>query len=147
MPTSQHLAVRDAVAALLQAAPSLVNVRVFENRDYRLPAEQAVGIWVFRESSEPARGAIYGAPIDWATRLRVVVKARSTPQAATAEVAADTVATAAYAAVMANQQLGGLASDLEAGPITWLQEEAETNVAVCEMEFTAQHRTTSNTLE
>ena len=147
MPTSQHLAVRDAVAALLQGDPGLANVRVFENRDYRLPAEQAVGIWVFRETSEPARGAINGAPIDWTTRLRVVVKARSVPQAATAEVAADTVATTAYAAVMANQQLGGLSSDLEAGPLTWFQEETETNVAVCEMEFTVHHRTSSNTLE
>ena len=145
MATSQHLAVRDAVAALLQAAPALAGGRVFENRDYKLAADAASGVWVFRDDSIPARGPIMGSPIDWTTRVRVVVKARTTG-GVTAETAADALATEAYARVMAAPQLGGLASDLEAGQITWQQDEIETSVAMCELEFFVQHRTTSNLL-
>ena len=145
MATSQHLAVRDAVAALLQAAPALAGGRVFENRDYKLAADAASGVWVFRDDSTPARGPLMVSPIDWTTRVRVVVKAR-TSGGVSAETAADALATEAYARVMAQPQLGGLASDLEAGQIVWQQDEIETSVAMCELEFFVQHRTTSNLL-
>ena len=145
MANSQHLAVRDAVAALLQAAPALAGGRVFENRDYKLAADAASGVWVYRDDSTPARGPMMVSPIDWTTRVRVVVKARTTG-GVSAETAADTLATEAYARVMAAPQLGGLASDLEAGQITWQQDEIETSVAMCELEFFVQHRTTSNLL-
>lgn len=145
MATSQHLAVRDAIAALLQATPALAGGRVFVNRDYKLPADAASGVWVYRDDSTPARGPMMVSPIDWTTRVRVVVKSRSTG-GVTAETAADTLATDAYARVMAQPQLGGLASDLEAGQIVWQQDEIETSVAQCELEFLVQHRTTSNQL-
>ena len=145
MATSQHLAVRDAVAALLQAAPALAGGRVFENRDYKLAADAASGVWVFRDDSTPARGPLMVSPIDWTTRVRVVVKAR-TSGGVSAETAADALATEAYARVMAQPQLGSLASDLEAGQIVWQQDEIETSVAMCELEFFVQHRTTSNLL-
>ena len=54
MATSQHLAVRDAVASLLQAAPALAGGRVFENRDYKLATDAASGVWVYRDDSTPA---------------------------------------------------------------------------------------------
>ena len=145
MANSQHLAVRDAVAALLQAAPALAGGRVFENRDYKLAADAASGVWVFRDDSTPARGPLMVSPIDWTTRVRVVVKAR-TSGGVSAETAADALATEAYARVMAQPQLGSLASDLEAGQIVWQQDEIETSVAMCELEFFVQHRTTSNLL-
>lgn len=148
MANSQHLAVRDAVAALLQAAPALAGGRVFENRDYKLAADASSGVWVFRDDSTPARGPMMVSPIDWTTRVRVVVKARTVGgiTGTSAETAADTLATEAYARVMAAPQLGGLASDLEAGQILWQQDEIETSVAMCELEFFVQHRTTSNLL-
>ena len=145
MANSQHLAVRDAVAALLQAAPALAGGRVFENRDYKLAADAASGVWVFRDDSTPARGPLMVSPIDWTTRVRVVVKAR-TSGGVSAETAADALATEAYGRVMAQPQLGSLASDLEAGQIVWQQDEIETSVAMCELEFFVQHRTTSNLL-
>lgn len=145
MATSQHLAVRDAVGDMLLAPPALAAGRVYKNRDYKLAADAASGVWVTRDDSSPARGPMMVAPIDWTTRVRVVVKARSAGGVA-AETAADTVATEAYARIMAAPQLGGLASDLEAGQILWQQDEIETSVATCELEFFVQHRTTSNTL-
>lgn len=145
MATSQHLAVRDAVASLLQAAPALAGGRVFENRDYKLATDAASGVWVYRDDSTPARGPMMFSPIDWTTRVRVVIKAR-TSGGVSAETAADTLATEAYARVMGAPQLGGLASDLEAGQMLWQQDEIETSVAVCELEFFVQHRTTNNLL-
>lgn len=145
MATSQHLAVRDAVAALLQAAPALAGGRVYENRDYKLAADAASAVWVYRDDSTPARGPMMVSPIDWTTRVRVVVKARSTG-GVMAETAADSLATEAYARIMAATQISGQTSDVEAGQITWQQDEIETSVAMCELEFFVQHRTTSNTL-
>ena len=145
MANSQHLAVRDAVAALLQASPALAGGRVFENRDYKLAADAASGVWVYRDDSTPDRGTITGAPIDWTTRVRVVVKAR-TSGGISAETAADMLATEAYARIMGQPHLGGLASDLAAGSINWQQDDADTAVALCELEFFVKHVTTSNLL-
>lgn len=145
MATSQHLAVRDALAALLQASPALAGGRVYENRDYKLAADAPSAVWVYRDDSTPARGPMMVSPIDWTTRVRVVVKARSA-SGITAEIAADSLATDVYGRIMAAPQLGGFISDIEAGPIVWQQDDVETAVAMCELEFLVQHRTSANVL-
>jgi hypothetical protein len=144
---TKHLAIRDAVADVLAAAPALAAGRIYENREYLLPRSDSTSIQVFRDNSDPTRGAIMGAPVDWDTNLRIVIKAR-TFGGLGAETAADVLSASVYARILAAAQngLGGLASDVRQGSITWQQDEAETNVAVCEMAFTIQHRTEANVI-
>ena len=145
MATSQHLALRDAVVALLLAGPPVFAGRVYANRDYKLAADAPSGVWVYRDDSTPTRGAMMTSPIDWTTRFRVVVKAR-TAGAVSAETAADTAATEAYARIMSQPFFAATVSDVEAGPITWQQDDTETAVAQCDLEFLVQHRTSNNLL-
>ena len=145
MANSQHLALRDVVVALLLAGPPVFAGRVYANRDYKLAADAPSGVWVYRDDSTPTRGPMMASPIDWATRLRVVVKAR-TAGAVPAETAADTAATEVYARIMSQPFFAAAVSDVEAGPITWQQDDAETAVAQCELEFLVQHRTSNNLL-
>ncbi|MGY8903208.1 MAG: hypothetical protein ACKVIH_01505 [Burkholderiales bacterium] len=144
---TKHLVIRDAIADLLQAAPALAGGRIYENREYLLPATASSSIQVFRDDSVPNRADIMGAPVDWRTRLRIVVKAR-TATGISAETAADVLSASIYARILAAAQtgLGGLASDVEQGQLTWQQDEAETGVATCEMEFYILHRTEANTI-
>ena len=145
MANSQHLALRDAVVVLLLAGPPVFAGRVYANRDYKLAADAPSGVWVYRDDSTPARGPMMVSPIDWTTRFRVVVKARTTG-GISAETAADTAATEVYARIMSQPFFAATVSDVEAGPITWQQDEIETSVAQCELEFLVQHRTTHNLL-
>lgn len=144
---TKHLAIRDAIADVLNVSPALAGGRIYENREYLLPATASSSIQVFRDSSDPARGPIMGAPVDWDTALRIVIKAR-TFGGISAETAADVLSASVYARILAAAQngLGGLASDVRQGAITWQQDEAETNVAVCEMQFVIQHRTEANVI-
>lgn len=145
MATSQHLALRDSLVALLLAAPPVFAGRVYANRDYKLAADAPFGVWVFRDDSTPVRGSMMSSPIDWSTRFRVVVKAR-TAGGVSAEIAADEKATEAYARIMAQPFFAATVSDVEAGQIAWQQDDAETAVAQCDLEFSVQHRTSGNLL-
>lgn len=146
MAASKHLGIRDAVAALYQASTALAGGRIDENRELSLSPEEASRVSVYRVDSAPLRELVGStAPIDWLTQIRTVVKARKSG-ATSAEAVADDIACACYARVMAAQTLGGLAQELDPGPITWDQQEGESNVAVITWDITVRHRTDSNTI-
>lgn len=143
MATSKHLAIRDAVAALL--APLAVG-RVHENRDYPLGEGVASQIHVYRLRSEPLRTNLSQiAPVDWTTDIRVLIKAR-TQDGMPAEETADELSCAVFAAVMGAQTLGGLADQIEPGPLGWEQEEGDHQVAAVTWDFSVLHRTQSNVI-
>jgi hypothetical protein len=145
MATSKHMAIRAAVAALFAAATPLAGGRVFQNREYALGAGVASQIHVNRVESDPEGEILTGAPIDWQTELEVVIKARKSG-GAEAEDVADEIWTEAYARLMADQSLGGLAMLLTQGQVTFGQDEADTDVAEIRWRFTVMHRTTNNAI-
>ena len=140
-----HLAIRNAVAALFEG---LAGDRIYQNRDYALPQGVASQINVHRVQSEPERLLIGPtAPIDWTTAIKVAVTARKdalTEQSG--EAAADDIAVACFARVMAAQTLGGLCDQIEPGILTWEQDEADSNVVLITWEIGVIHRTTNNVI-
>ena len=144
LPMTAHMAVRDAFAAALLADPP-VSPRVEEQRELSLPQGVASQVSVFRDASDPSEGFIRGAPVDWSTQLRVECKARTTA-GATAERAADALCVAVYQRVMADPSLGGVALDLNPGPMRWEQDDLDTAVAVATQIFYARHRTQGRVL-
>lgn len=143
MATSAHLAIRDAVAALFTAAPAMAPV--YENRGYPLATGVPAQVQVYRNEAVPAADFLTGHPIDWQTELSVVFKARRVPGTG-AEAAADALFTEGWARVMANQQLGGLAQQLTAGPVSFDQDEADTEVVAITWRLTVTHRTQANVI-
>lgn len=144
MSDSSHLAIREAVAAALQRTPAICD-RIDEQRDLTLPAGVAASVSVFRDTSRAAPGAILGAPVDWTTRIRVLVKARTTA-AGPAEANADALALTAYARVMADPSLGGVADDLVPEDLTWDQDDADSGVALALLNFRITHRTSGGSI-
>jgi hypothetical protein len=146
MAASKHLGIRDAVAALYQAATALAGGRIYENRDYPLQQGVESHIQVYRVQSVPERTLLAAtAPVDWTTQIRTVIKARKSASAS-AEAIADDLAVSCYSRVMAAQTLGGLAGLLDPGPFEWDQDEADTSVVQVSWDITVQHRTESNSI-
>lgn len=141
-----HLGIRDAVAALYQAAPALAGGRIYANRDYALAVDVPSQINVHRVQSVPERILIgAAAPIDWVTEVRTVISARKSG-AVTAENAADAIAVDAFARVMAAQTLSGLCDQIDPGAFTWEQDEADSNVVLVTWDMRVMHRTVNNVI-
>lgn len=141
-----HLGIRDAVAALYQAPTALAGGRIYANRDYALAVDVATQINVHRVQSVPERTLLgVAAPIDWTTEIRTAITARKSG-ATSAEAAADAIAVACYARVMADQTLGGLCDQLDPGPFSWEQDEADSTVVVITWDIRVLHRTSNNVI-
>lgn len=145
MAISKHMAIRAAVAALFAAGPALAGGRIFQNREYSLAVGVASQIHVNRVEADPNGDILTGAPIDWVTQLEVVIKARKAA-AVEAEDVADDIWTEAYARLMADQSLGGLAMQLTQGAVSFDQDEADTDVASITWRFSVSHRTANNVI-
>lgn len=140
---TRHLGIRDAVAAQLTG---LAGGRVYENRDQPMTPAIASQILVYRLQSVPERILIGPtAPVDWVTDIRIVIQGRSNG-VSSGESIADSVAGGVYAALMANQTLGGLCQLLDPGPLMWDQDEADTAVHVATLDVRITHRTENNVI-
>lgn len=144
MAASKHLGIRDAVAAAY--AGLLDPARILANRDHGMPEGVAAQIHVHRTQSVPESAPVMtGAPLDWVTDIRTLVKARK-DGATSAEDVADDLAGQCFARVMADQTLGGLCFQIESGPFVWDQDEQDTAVAVATWDIRVWHRTNGNTV-
>lgn len=140
MAASKHLGIRDTAAALL--AGLVPADRILENRELPLPSGVESQIHVFRVISLPQRGVVMGAPIDWSTQVRIVVKARK--GVSSAEVIADGLSVSCYERLLADQTLGGLAMDLQPGALAWDQDAVDPAVAQVTLDVIYVHRTTQH---
>jgi hypothetical protein len=140
-----HFGLRTAMVALLTGAPALAGIAIVANR--RRPMPQAVDrqIFVYLEDSMATRGEIKGAPFDWSTRVRIECVARDTA-GANADVNADALQAAVYAALQANVTLSGLAFDTEPKALAWTEDEADTTVSACQAIYSVWHQTAGNVL-
>ncbi|MCC2673293.1 MAG: hypothetical protein K0R58_240 [Ramlibacter sp.] len=135
MAASKHLGIRDAVAALLAA---LAGGRVRENDPKPLAGDLDNEISVRRDRSTPTQ-ATTGFPIDWVTELSIEMKART-------EADADDLACSVFAAVMANQQLGGLSEYIEPGEMEWDQAQGEKPLHRVTWRINVTHTTQNNVI-
>jgi hypothetical protein len=136
--TSAHLALRDAVAARLLAAPALAGGQVKVGK--RRPMPQAVNAQVYVELDESAATGASLSTTEWNTRIRVECVTRDS--ASDADVAADTLVTSVHDRLMAEPTFSGAAIDTRPLGIAWRpDDETETGLAACQALFNVRHRT------
>lgn len=143
MSTGAHIALRNAVVALLKTDPPLAGGRI-DSRRKRQPMPQNVAeeVRVWLHTSDGKRADIAGRKIDWQTVIAVHCLARDAA-GVDAEARVDALAQAATARLLNSGRLGGLALDVELGRITWEGEELESTAADTVLAFTLKHRTLS----
>ena len=142
---SLHMALCRAIVALLMASPTLAGGNVAANRRRPMPAAVKQQIFVYLEESPVVRGAIAAAPFDWRTRIRVECVARDDGPV-DADTAADALGVQAYARIMADTTLAGLALDVEPMGLAWTGDEADTALVACQLIFTVWHTSANNAI-
>lgn len=142
---SLHMALCRAIVALLTASPTLAGGNVTANRRRPMPASVKQQIFVYLEESPAERGAIAAAPFDWRTRIRVECVARDDGPI-DADTAADALGVQAYARILADTTLAGLALDVEPVGMAWAGDEADTALVACQLIFTVWHTSANNAI-
>ena len=141
MTTSAHIALRNAVVALLNAVPALAGGRI-ESRRKRQPMPQNVAedIRVWLHTSDGRRANLAGETHEWETVLAVHCLARDSG-GTDAETRVDALAQAVTDRILNSGRLNGLALDVSLGRITWEGEELESSTADTILAFSIKHRT------
>ena len=136
---SLHFAFRELFKARLEAAPALVDGGVIAGK--RRPMPEAVQAQIFVDLDDsPAQPVTLGNAVEWNTRIRVRVLARSVGGTGS-DVLADRYMTAAYGRVMADPYFSGAALQTDPAGIAWnTQDEADTTASECTAVFTVRHR-------
>lgn len=134
MAASQHLGIRDAVAALVTGLAAGTG----ENDPAPVATDQASRVNVKRVRSTPSQPTT-SHPIDWDTELQIEIIAR-------VEAVADDLACSCFAAVMADESLGGLATGLQPGGFDWDEDQAETTVHRVTWNLNVFHVTQNNVI-
>lgn len=145
MSNTQHQAIVEYAVGLLTAGTPLVGGRVFEGRDLPLGSDVASQIHVFLDDSTPEGNILTGAPMDWESKVEIVIRARKSGSNS-AEKVADSIWFDVWSRVMADQSLGGLVQLFTAGPMERDRDRTDPDVAAFTWSFTVQHRTTNNSL-
>lgn len=107
--TTAFTKVVSAAIAVLQAAPPVCET-IYRARPNAIPEslDQVVSVQWDRTTAQPR--VIFGAPIDWSTRLNVECYARSVRDSG--DIAVDPLLEAVYERLAADPTLGGLVDDL-----------------------------------
>lgn len=144
MAASKQLQIRAALAALLVA--SLVDVQVYENREFSLAQGVTSQVHVNLESSEPIGDLVHtDHPRSWRTVFQFVMLARKDGTTEASDVA-DDLWVQVYQIVMADRTLNDLAWEMLPGEATVDVEEADTSVCRLTWMLTVHHNTINNTL-
>lgn len=135
-----------AVVDRLSAAPALADGGVHRARRRPMPEGVKGLINVYLGGSLPTRGSIAGAPIDWLTAIRLETIARG-DASTTGDQAALALHQKAWERLFGTPSLGGLAMDMEPGPIVSDEDEADTQLGVVIGTVQVMHRTGAYSLE
>jgi hypothetical protein len=145
MAQSRQLQLRAAVAALL--AGLSVDGGVHQDREFALPTDKVAQLHVNFSLSQPLSPDLVftSHPRDWRTEIELVILARKSGAVEAAD-AADALWVDAYAAVMADQTLGGLAWEMLPGEASNAPDQADTSVCRLTWTVIVHHRTSNDTL-
>ena len=146
MGTTAHLAIRNAVAALLTAPPALAGGFVQAGRAFPLPTDKTQGIYVRLQASPGQQPFVGDGRTDWSTTLLITCVARGDAgvdgETAVDGLLYDTYARLAAAAPPAN------ADGLVVVPgLDWDVDEADTTLGAATFRIQVQHRTASGSLD
>lgn len=134
--TVQH-AICQAVAALLADLPALGQGAVRVQRRRPMPQAVTTQVFVFYDESRPTVKS--NESIVWKTRIRIECVARDSA-GATADQAADDLLQSAYARIVADLRLGGLATDVDPVGIAVTGDEADTALCAGQLLVDITHR-------
>lgn len=133
-----------AFIAVLGAVPA-VSANIFRARDRAIADDQADAINVQFDGADPSTGAMFGAPVDWRSRVTVECYARSS--AVSGDLAVDPLLSAVYSRLAANSTLGGKADDIGAPTIEAEYDAQGQKTGWVRMTYSVLHRTNNLTLE
>lgn len=108
--TTRTAQIVGALVASLQASPA-VSGHIYRARTRPLPADATSGVVVRVQNSTITPSVINGGPMDFATQVAIECYVRSRT-GTDLDVAVDSLLSAAYARVLADTTLGGLATDV-----------------------------------
>lgn len=145
MSTTQQLVIYDAVVTALMVSPALAegNIKTMRDTNRPMDADVASQIRVFLDQSLPSPIVGGGAPVDWATRIRVECLARDVLGATPVKAldAASALAANVQKRILESTALQALISAAEPGAMQWAEDEADTSLTACQCLFTLVHRT------
>lgn len=129
-----------AVAQLKAAGLSLVGDRVYHV--IAPPSIESIGgVVVTVERARPIAKAIKGHPIAWDTMLRIDCASRYGVDSLKPHQDVSLMAGSVFAALIADESLGGAADAILPGPVEWDYGDPEKQIAICVLRFTVMHQT------
>ena len=137
MNNTAQYAICQAVAALLADQPALGDGGVRVQRRRPMPQAVVTQVFVFYDESQPVQKST--SSIVWKTRVRIECVARDAA-GASADQAADDLLQAAYARILADRLLGGLATNVEPVGLAISGDEADTALCAGQLLVDITHR-------
>ena len=130
----------DAVIAALSAAPAVCDV-IDRARVRPVSDQYAQLVNVQWDGAIPDRGAIYGAPVDWTTRITVDCYASSVQDSG--DIAVDSLLSAVYERLASDVTLGGVVEDMNVPGIEIDCTSESKKTGWVRLTYLVQHRTTN----
>jgi len=144
MSFSAFARITGALVALLEAEPPL-SQQIFRARDRQLAEEFPDAINVQFDGALPARGAIFGAPVDWESKFTIECYARTTTTSA--DLAVDPLLMQVYERIAADRTLGDLVTDIGEPMIEAEYNAEQQRTGWVRMSYPVMHQTNNLTLE
>lgn len=142
-----HDAILSAIVTALKATPALASGHVAEEASFDAQPETVTeAISVAMLGSRPQRMVLSGAPLDWATTVRVSCFARNDVAGAGGR-ASRALHAQVYQRLMSSPSLGGLARDIEPPALDTDTELLGTRMGVLHADYLVLHSSTSLSLD
>lgn len=144
-----HDAIVQAVLAALRTVPAVTSGPIDEDLDALAIADETTqAISVSLVGSDPQNpAAIFGHPVDWISTLVVECYARRDSAVVLTGRASRALHAAAYARLMADPTLGGVADDLREPSIAIDNAVLDTRMGCCTGTYPVLHRTAARSLQ
>jgi hypothetical protein len=142
--SSAFLKITAAFVAALSLNPPVANM-VFKARERQVDSDTQTAVNVQFDGAEPNAGAIFGAPVDWRSRIAVDCYARS--NVLKGDEAIDPVLMAVFARLAQDTTLGGLVADIGVPFLDPSYDEQGQKTGWVRLIYIVNHRTGNLTLE
>ena len=144
---SAHLAIQQAIAAALLAAPAVASGNVRQNATRPVASASTQGVVVRLAQSSAATPQVLAGPYNWTTRFEVECLARASSGSADPVAAVDTLLEAVWSRLSTLNTTGLGVVDVRMQPaIDWQLDDSETPVAAATVYLLVNHRTASTSL-
>ena len=141
---TQFANITAAFIAALSNAPA-VSANIFRARDRTMAEEHIDAINVQFDGADPYTGAMYGAPVDWLSKISVECYARSS--VVSGDLAVDPLFATAYARLAADSTLGGAVADIGTPSIEAENDAQGQKTGWVRLSYLVSHRTSHLTLD